>query len=95
VTAEEKRLPCKYATAEGSDRTNRDDHDDSTPTNRHEQKWLMCWKNCMTQVGGYSECCYLPPRIILNVDGHGADLDCWFNIGTSRRNLSRTGPVNR
>jgi hypothetical protein len=23
-------------------------------------------------------------RIILNVDGHGADLDCWFGIGTSR-----------
>jgi hypothetical protein len=23
-------------------------------------------------------------RVILNVDGHGADLDCWFSIGTSR-----------
>jgi hypothetical protein len=90
VTAEEKRLPSKYATAEGSDRTNRDAHDDSIDHDRYEQKWPMCWKNYLMQVGGYSECYCLPLYVILNVDGHGADLDCWVSIGTSRPNLSRT-----
>jgi hypothetical protein len=30
-------------------------------------------------------------RIILNVDGHGADLDCQFGIGTRGLTLSRVG----
>jgi hypothetical protein len=30
-------------------------------------------------------------HMVLNVDGHGADRDCSFSIGTSRLKLSRVG----
>jgi hypothetical protein len=89
ATAEEKRLPGKYATVRGRDRTNRDDHGDSNADDDASRNGRFAGKNCMTQVGGYSECYYLPLRIVLNVDGHGADLSCRFSIGTSRPNLSQ------
>jgi hypothetical protein len=80
-----RRRGCRAsAEPQGRDWTNRDDHNDSIDDDRYEQKWLMCWKNCLTQVGGYSKCYYLPLRIVLNVDGHGADLNCWFSVGSSR-----------